>query len=362
MTVAASTLQERVAAEPDLGWRLQLAFAGLHPQTTRALLDERGPEGAVARVASAPTGNERTRRAVVVPAVERARELAAAGFAAVFRGGEGYPERLERLPGSPDVLLAMGSIPVAPAVAVVGTRRCTAYGRHLATAYGRAIADSGWTLVSGLARGIDGAAHRGTVAAGGRGVAVLGCGLDVAYPREHARLRDELLALSGAVVSEYPPGTPPEAWRFPPRNRIISGLAAAVVVVEANERGGAQITAGAALEHGIPVFAVPGDVGRDASHGCNLLIRDGAHPVLDPDDLIDELGLVLGPPARTSAAAPGPTAPSAIPVEGVDVDTLATTLDMTPAEALAAVSRWETAGAAHRRGDHLYRGPKSGDR
>jgi DNA processing protein len=222
--------------------------------------------------------------------------LAKAGIGVVVRGGDGYPGRLAELPDGPPVLFVRGVFPELAAVAVVGTRRCTEYGKRLAAEYGAAIAEAGWCVVSGLARGIDGAAHHGVVAAGGRGVAVLGSGVDVMYPAEHAGLARRLVEGGGAVVSEYPPGTPPEGWRFPPRNRIISGLASAVVVVEAGVKGGALITAGYALAHGRPVFAVPGDVRRATSEGCNRLIRDGAHPVLDPDDLVEELSLVLGPP------------------------------------------------------------------
>jgi DNA processing protein len=114
------------------------------------------------------------------------------------------------------------------------------------------------------------------------------------YPTEHAELAAALVDLGGALVTEYPPGTVPEPWRFPARNRIIAGMADAVVVVEAGVRGGALITAGKALEYGIPVFAVPGGIERESSVGCNLLIRDGAHPVLDPGDLLQELALVIG--------------------------------------------------------------------
>jgi DNA processing protein len=266
----------------------------------------------------------------------------------LFRGTAAYPAVLGDRPGSPDVLFIRGRWPKQPAVAVVGTRRCTAYGRNLATAYGHAIAEAGWVLVSGLARGIDGAAHRGTVAAEGAGIAVLGCGLDIAYPREHAALRDQLIAGGGAVVSEYPPGTPPEAWRFPPRNRIISGASRAVVVVEAAIKGGALITAHTALDQGIPVFATPGDVGRASAAGCNQLIRDGAHPVLDPADLIAELELILGPAAQ-----------SVEPRrdwgwEGITVERMATSRAMTVAEAAATLANAELAGALVRRGDRYY--------
>lgn len=277
---------------------LQLAFAGLHPHRVRELTERFGASGALRRLRHGGLSvTERARTAIGVTAAQRRSELKASGIRFVASVDEGYPDRLRHLPDAPPGLFFRGTGAHAlPMVAVVGTRRCTTYGRHLAYEYGAAIARAGWGVVSGLARGIDGAAHRGVVESGGIGVAVLGSGVDVMYPAEHSDLAQQLVALGGGVVSEYPPGTPPEGWRFPPRNRIISGMAAAVVVVEAAVKGGALITAGYALEHARPVFAVPGDVRRSTSEGCNLLIRDGAHPVLDPEDLIEELSLVLGPP------------------------------------------------------------------
>ena len=278
--------------------QLRLAFSGMHPGRVAKMVSTRGGASRALRAIERGGGDvpDLARVAVAVPAAERRAELAASGMAVVYLGGVGYPEHLARWEDAPDVLFVRGDLPLEPGVAVVGTRKCTAYGREVATRYGTAIADAGWTLVSGLARGIDGAAHRGTVDAGGVGVAVLGCGLDVAYPREHLRLGEGLVSLGGALVSEYPPGTRPDGWRFPLRNRVIAGLCRAVVVVEAAVTGGALITANLAMEYGISVFAVPGDVDRDTSVGCNLLIRDGAHPVLDPADLIEELALILGPP------------------------------------------------------------------
>ncbi len=277
--------------------RLQLAFAGLHPDRSRRLIDDHGHAGALRRLVKGGVEDAgRSAEAAAVDATERRHQLAALGLTAIVRGGAGYPERLADLPDAPDLLFVRGAAPDMPTVAVVGTRRCTAYGRALAREYGQVVAEAGWCLVSGLARGIDGAAHEGTVVASGAGVAVLGSGLDVLYPAEHRDLASDLVDRGGAVISEYPPGTIPEPWRFPPRNRIISGMADAVVVVEAAVKGGALITAGYALSHGRPVFAVPGDVRRATSEGCNLLIRDGAHPVLGPEDLIEELTFVLGLP------------------------------------------------------------------
>ena len=285
--------------------RLRLAFAGLNPEKLSRLLAEHGPRRTLRRLLAHSEGAAAgVRAAAGVDAATRRHQLESSGIEVRFRGDLGYPDSLTGTPDPPDILFVRGRLPTGQAVAVVGTRRCTAYGRQLATEYGQAIAGAGWVLVSGLARGIDGAAHAGTVAAGGAGIAVLGCGPDIHYPPEHRTLGDRLVEAGGAVVTEYPPGAAPEPWRFPLRNRIISGLSSAVVVVEAGVTGGALITAGYALAHGVPVFAVPGDVRRESSKGCNLLIRDGAHPVLDPDDLIEELSLVLGPPAKVASEAP----------------------------------------------------------
>ncbi len=240
----------------------------------------------------------------------------------------------------------LGQTTTAPAVAVVGTRRCTRYGLTLAEGFGRALAQSGWTTVSGLARGIDAAAHRGTLTGHGEAVAVLGSGIDVVYPSENRELYQSIVAGQGAVMSEYPPGTPPDRWRFPARNRLIAAIASAVVVVEAGDKGGALITARLAAELGRPVFAVPGDVDRAASVGCNLLIRDGAIPVLGIDDLIEELQLVLGKPPRSPERLVGE-----IPATGVTVDDLPGMWGCGPAEALARLARMEVAGEVRRTGD-----------
>jgi DNA processing protein len=237
-------------------------------------------------------------------------------------------------------------------VAIVGTRRATTYGLRLARSFGQAVAAAGWPVVSGLARGIDGAAHIGCLDAGGIGVAVLGCGVDVAYPPEHRRLVARLLEAGGAVISEYAPGAPPEAWRFPPRNRIISGLAPVVVVVEAGVKGGALITAARGLEQGRLVLAVPGDIGRATSRGTNLLIRDGAHPVLDVDDLLTSLTFVLGPPPRHR----DPVAATDDPIlglvrgGGMTLEALAGTLGCPASELIRRVSVLEASGAVRNEG------------
>jgi DNA processing protein len=174
---------------------------------------------------------------------------------------------------------------------------------------GRTIASAGWPVISGLARGIDAAAHHATLDADGMGFAVLGSGIDVVYPAGNRQLAERLVATGGGIISEYPPGTPPAPFRFPARNRIIAALSAAVVVVEAAVTGGALITARIALELGIDVLAVPGDIDRETSAGTNLLIRDGAHPILGEIDLMQTLEVILGrapnePALRPSMAGP----------------------------------------------------------
>lgn len=265
----------------------------------------------------------------------------------VDSAGDGYPVGMFDLEDRPAIYV-LGTLTEAPGVAVVGTRRCTRYGLDLAEAFGEAIGRAGWTAVSGLARGIDAGAHRGTLRVGGHAVAVLGSGIDVCYPRENQRIYDEILVTGGAIVSEYPPGTPPDRWRFPARNRIIAAMSAAVVVVEAARRGGALITARLAAEIGRPVFAVPGDVDRIASVGCNLLLRDGAHPVLGPDDLVEELGIVLGPPIEIGDRE------TSLPPAGATVEDLALLWDVSLGEALIQIGRLELAGHLRRDGDYVF--------
>ncbi|MGH8872307.1 MAG: DNA-processing protein DprA [Acidimicrobiia bacterium] len=265
-------------------------------------------------------------------------------------GDLAYPVGLLDLEDPPE-LYVKGETTAAPAVAVVGTRRCTRYGLTLAEAFGSALSGAGWTTVSGLARGIDAAAHRGAVRAGGEAVAVLGSGVDVIYPAENARLYHQILDGHGAVMSEYPPGTRPDRWRFPARNRIIAAIASAVVVVEAGEKGGALITARLGAELGRPVLVVPGDVDRPASVGCNRLIRDGAHPVLGVDDLLVELELTLGAPPRSWRRTG-----TDIPLTGVAIDDLPGMWGCTPTEALARVARMEIAGEIRRSGNLVLPG------
>ena len=202
----------------------------------------------------------------------------------------GYPNRLRNIYDPPCLLYVRGRLPAfddEASIAVVGTRDCTPYGVSCAEKLGYGLAAGGAVVVSGLARGVDSAALRGALRAGGTVTAVLGNGLDVIYPPENQYLYEDVAA-AGALISEYPPGTPPEAKHFPVRNRIMSGLCLGTLVVEAPARSGALITAGTALEQGRDVFAVPGPIDAPASVGCNRLIRDGAGLVSDAWDILGE--------------------------------------------------------------------------
>jgi DNA processing protein len=218
-----------------------------------------------------------------------------------------YPPLLRAIHDPPAILYVMGTLPGPEALAVVGSRRASEVGRRLATAICTEIAARGIAIVSGLARGIDTAAHHGALAGGGATVGVLGCGIDQVYPPENAKLFVRMLE-RGAIVSEYPPGTPPLAGHFPGRNRIISGLCRGVLVVEAAEGSGSLITAEFALEQGREVFAIPGSVASPVSCGVNQLLKDGAHLVTGPDDILQSLWPQVPSPqtrTRTEAIAAG---------------------------------------------------------
>lgn len=259
------------------------------------LLDKHGsPQAVLRRIRSGDVVvPDEARHAATVEARVRLEAAAESGYSILVRGDDGYPTPMAELPDAPDVVFCRGVLGQRAGVAVVGTRRCTTYGKDLAFDFGARIAEADWNVVSGLAYGIDEAAHYGTVSVGGRGTAVLGSGIDHWYPRRNAQLGRRLIENGGAVISEYPPGIRPAGWRFPPRNRIISALAAITVVVEATATGGALITARYAVAQGREVFAVPGDVDRPSSEGTNRLIRDGAWPVFGCDDLIESIDRIM---------------------------------------------------------------------
>jgi len=214
----------------------------------------------------------------------------------IWHGHPEYPRPLSELPDPPPILFVRGRLDEADrfAVGIVGSRRATPYGRSVAERLARELTSRGLTVVSGGAIGIDTAAHRGALAGGGRTIAVLGCGLDVDYPRDNRDLFEQV-AESGALITEYPLGAQPEAWRFPLRNRIISGLSQGTLVVEAPRASGALITARYAAEHGRPVMAVPGNIDRPGSQGTNDLLKDGAILVTETEDILHALGMVVLP-------------------------------------------------------------------
>jgi DNA processing protein len=218
-----------------------------------------------------------------------------------------FPERLRAIFDPPPSLYLRGGCDPellgCRSVAVVGARSCSPYGAQVARMLGRELTSAGLVVVSGLARGIDGEAHRGALEAGGPTVAVLGCGIDRDYPASNAQLSRRIEA-TGLVVSEYEPGVEPAPWRFPARNRIIAGLCEAVVVVEARERSGALITADFALDEGREVFAVPGEITSSLSAGTNALLKLGAAPLTSADDVLDALGIERTIPCETADVSP----------------------------------------------------------
>lgn len=216
-----------------------------------------------------------------------------------------YPPLLAHIADPPPVLFVRGDLGVLalPGLAVVGTRRPTPYGRAAARRLAADAASRGWTVVSGMAAGIDGEAHLGALEAGGRTVAVLGCGVDVVYPRQHRRLYERIWREGGLLLSEFAPGMPPQKGFFPRRNRIVSGLSHGVVVVEAGEKSGSLITADLALEQGREVFAVPGPIFSPESRGPHRLIQQGAKLVTGIEDVLAELEGMAGGGAQAALAA-----------------------------------------------------------
>ena len=204
-----------------------------------------------------------------------------------------YPALLRRSPDAPKLLYVHGAVERLwhPAIAIVGSRRATAGGLDNARGWARAFVRAGWSVASGMAAGVDTAAHLGALDAGGPTVAVLGTGIDVPFPASNAALMADI-ADRGVVVSEYPPGTPPQPWQFPKRNRIVAGLSLGTLVVEAQQRSGALITARLAADAGREVFAVPGSIRNPMARGCHRLLRDGATLVESPEEVIAALAPV----------------------------------------------------------------------
>jgi DNA processing protein len=257
----------------------------------------------------------------------------------LLRAIHGPPRRLYLRGDADSQLLAR------PAVAVVGARACSPYGAQVARMLGRELARAGLVVVSGLARGVDGEAHRGALETEGHTVAVLGCGIDRDYPAAHASLARSIAERS-LIVSEYEPGVAPAPFRFPERNRIVAGLCVATIVVEARERSGALITADFALDEGREVFAVPGEITSALSAGTNALLRLGATPLTSADDVLEALG--LEPPAREARSHP------LLELLPATADEIVRATGLSPGEVAATLAELEIGGLAAE-GEGTYR-------
>jgi DNA processing protein len=263
------------------------------------------------------------------------------------RSSPEFPRALASIFDPPVGLFLRGGAETAildrPTVAVVGARSCSAYGSSVARTLGRELGAAGLVVASGLARGIDGEAHRGALQASGETVAVLGCGVDRVYPAAHGGLARRI-AERGLIVSEYPPGVEPAPWRFPARNRIIAGLATATVVVEARERSGALITADLALEEGREVFAVPGEITSALSAGTNALLRVGATILTSPADVLESFGIAHTTSARDAVSASAELVLAHLRDCPAGADALSRAVSLDPAELASALAELELVG------------------
>lgn len=292
------------------------------------------------------------------------RRLDQLGIKALTLLDETYPANLRQVADPPPVLFVRGHLREQDnvAVALVGTRRATEYGRAVAERLARELALAGVSVVSGLAKGVDTVAHSASVQAGGRTLAVLGCGLDQVYPPENSRLARQIIERdAGAVVSEFAPGIPPDAVNFPRRNRIISGLSLATVIVEAGEKSGALITADFALEQGREVLVVPGSILNPNCVGTNTLLKQGATPVTCVDDILAALSSYRALPGTGEVARPVPELSAqemivreALGSEPRHVDELARVLDLGAGSISATLAMLELKGLARQIGSMLY--------
>jgi DNA processing protein len=300
--VGISSMAPVSTSESRLHAVLQLALTpGVGPRTYKALVEYFGSPESV--VSAAPSELRRVpgvgpklmqqivaaRHALNVDS--ELNDFRALGLSLLTEDDESYPRLLREIYDPPTLLFIRGELAAADslAIAIVGTRHATTYGVRQAERLAAGLARAGFTIISGLARGIDAAAHRGALATGGRTIAILGCGLLNIYPPEHADLATQIQA-RGVLLSEAPPRSQPHSGMFPQRNRIITGMSLGVVVVEAAQRSGAMISAGHAMEQGREVFAMPGPVDSRTSRGCHQLIREGAKLVETVDDVLQELG------------------------------------------------------------------------
>ena len=275
----------------DIDAWVRLAWSGQHPQKLRSMTrDAGGPAALVEMVESGRSSmSESGRRAVSVPLERRMEQLSEVGIELVTLGANNYPPELADIPDSPTVLFLRGQVPTRPRVAVVGSRKASPGGLRMAREVGEALAVRGVSVVSGLALGVDAEAHRGMLSGRGGGIAVVATGPDVWYPAAHRQLGEDIVASGGAIVSEYPPGTGVARWRFPLRNRLITGLSGVVLVVEATEKSGTMIAVRYARQQGRTLMAVPGSATHANARGCDLLIERGAIPVSEVGSLLEQI-------------------------------------------------------------------------
>jgi len=330
--------------QPRLRLALLLAGGG---RATRRLFADDGP-AAGRPLANAPAALKAEVARLLDDEVPRVLGHAQReGWRWLVPGDAGYPSLLGHTSDPPLGLFVRGELRAGAAVAVVGSRRATAYGRQVARTLAEKLAAAGVVVVSGMARGIDAAAHEGALAAGGSTWAVWGTGPGRIYPAEHRELAGAI-ATHGALITEYLPGTPPRKHHFPERNRVIAGVASAVVVVEAAARSGALITARLALDEGREVLAVPGSVLSDVSVGPNTLLKLGARPMLTPADVLDVIG-VRPEPAATDAAPSHPLLDHLPSGVSLTADELVLRSGLTVTEVHGALLELELSGIVERR-------------
>ena len=326
---------------PPWTWRdaAERLRSGAPPAIVLAEILDRRPDGLAERATL-----DRRARAAAIRAAE-------GGMTPVPWSDPSYPAALAAIADPPFVLWTRGAASALerPAVALVGSRAASPHGLAVAERLGADLAARGIVVVSGLARGVDSAAHRGALLGGGSTVAVLGSGADVIYPPEHAALAREIES-TGVVMSELAPGTPPLPLFFPLRNRIISGLSRAIVVIEAGEKSGSLITARLALDQGREVLAVPGNVLSGRNRGAHGLLRDGAKIVEDADDILEELGLPANGAAPGSPVPADPVLACLTPGEPADLDAIAERSGVAPARLLPRLFELELKGLVARAG------------
>lgn len=341
----------------------------LPPARLRALLDaaEGDPERALTlRTGLTPRQSERLERAAVATVTTRLLDQAETlGIYALITTDPDYPAELRHFDDSPPVVFVRGTLPQAAGLAIVGSRRATSYGKTQAARFAHSFVTAGFSVISGGAAGVDTAAHKGTLDAGGQTVAVVACGLDYIYPAENRELFAQIVAQGGAIVSEFSIGTRPEPWRFPARNRIIAALSQTTVVIESPEQSGALITARNAAEYGRDVWVVPGPVDTGRSRGGHKLVQDGAALADSPEDVLE--GVLQSPQAVNLSLAleveetPEPSQPlpelpedervllTQLSGAPLGLDEAAEAAGLAPAQALVAATMLEMKGLIQRK-------------